>query len=90
VDRGISVEQLDAGLNRYLLMNDYSGRSYHDADLVPLFETLVEFATFDEMFFVEGGDEIGNSLVIAKRADMNSQLLSLCARHAPPAQGQSP
>ena len=89
MEPGDSLEEADAGLNHYLLVNDYSGRSYRDADLLPCFETLVEFSTFYEMFFVEGGGELGISVVIAKRADMDSELLALCARHATPAQQHS-
>ena len=90
VDPGDSLEVVDAGLNHYLLVNDYSGRDYSDPDFIPCFETLLEHPTFYEMFFVEGGGELGISVVIPKLADVNSELLALCARHAIPATEQSP
>ena len=90
VELGDTLEEVDAELNHYLLVDDYSGRSYLDAGFVPCFETLLEHPTFYEMFFVEGGGELGISVVIPKLADVNSELLALCARHAIPATEQSP
>ena len=89
VELGDTLEEVDTELNHYLLMDDYSGRTYVDAGFVPCFETVVEHPTLYEMFFVEGGGELGISVLIPKQAGMNTELLALCARHATPATEQS-
>lgn len=82
VEPGDTLADVDAALNHQLLLNDYSGRRYVDAGFIPCFETLIEHPTFYEMFFVEGGGEVGISVVIPKSPDIDAELLALCVRHA--------
>lgn len=86
VEPGDTLQEVDAAMNHQLLVNDYSGRRYTEDGFIPCFETLVEFATFYEMFFVEGGGEVGTSVVIPKMPEVDPELLALCIRHAEPAQ----
>ena len=80
VEPGDTLEELDAALYHQLLVNDYSGRRYDDAGFIPCFETLLEHPTFYEMFLVEGGGEVGISVLIPKSPETDQEILALCVR----------
>ena len=82
VERGDTLATVDAAMDHRFLVNAYSGKRYGEADFAPCFETLQEHQTFYEMFFIEGGGELGISVVIPRRPDIDPSLLAMCAQHA--------
>ena len=78
VEPGDTIAELDAALHHQLLVDHYSGRRYEDSGFIPCFETLLEHTTFYEMFFVEGGGEVGISVLIPKSPTTDPAILAMC------------
>lgn len=54
-----TLATVDAAMDHNFLVNAYSGKHYGEAGFMPCYETLQGYQTFYEMFFVEGGGELG-------------------------------
>lgn len=83
VEPGDTLATVDAAMEHHFLTNYYSGKRFGEPGFAPCYETLQKFQTFYEMFFVEGGGEMGISLVIPRRPEIDPALLALCARGEP-------
>ena len=84
VEPGDTLAIVDQAFDNHFLTNHYSGKSYGQPGFAPCFETVQEYETFYEMFFVEGGGELGISLVVPRRPGVDPALLSLCAKSVIP------
>ena len=77
-----TLATVDVAMDHQFLVNAYSGKRYGDDGFAPGFETLQAYQTFYEMFFIEGGGELGISVVIPRQPDIDPSLLAMCAQHA--------
>lgn len=90
VEPGDTLQALDIALDSKLLVNLYSGKKFGEPGFAPCFETLDEYETFYEMFFILSDDGFGLAVLVPKQPDIDAEVLSLCARYASPAEGGLP
>ena len=85
VEVGDSLEALDEKLEHKLLDNPYGRRKYGEEGFRLCAETLDQYPTFFEIFFIEG-DEVGITVLVPKAAGIDADLLALCTEFSNPAQ----
>ena len=90
IEPGDTLQTIDTAMNGCFLTNHYSGRRLGDPGFQPCFETLEEYATVYEMLFIQSDEGHALVILIPKAAEIDSELLALCARYATPAEELAP
>ena len=85
VEVGDTLAALDEQLDHKLLDNPYGRRRYGEEGFRLCAETLDQYPTFFEIFFIEG-DEMGITVLVPKASGIDAELLALCAEFSNPAQ----
>jgi hypothetical protein len=85
VEPGDSLETIDEAMDGQFLTNHYSGKQHGQPGFKPCCETLEEYPTFYEMFFIQSDEGFGVAVLVPKRPDIDPQILALCAQFATPA-----
>ena len=77
VEQGDTLAALDEQLDHKLLDNPYGRRRYGEEGFRLCAETLDQYPTFFEIFFIEGG-EVGITVLVPKTAGIDRELIALC------------
>jgi hypothetical protein len=88
VEVGDTLAALDEQLDHKLLDNPYGRRKYGEEGFRLCAETLDQYPTFFEIFFIEG-DEVGITVLVPKAPGIDAELLALCAEFSSPMQALS-
>ena len=88
VEQGDTLEALDKQLDDKLLDNSYGRRRYGEKGLRLCAETLDQYPSIFEIFFI-GGNEVGITVLVPKAAGIDRELLALCEQFSSPSQGLS-
>jgi hypothetical protein len=89
VEPGDTLHTIDDAMDGCFLTNHYSRRQLGDPEFVPCFETLEEHSTFYEVLFIQSDEGHALLILVPKRAGIDPELLSLCAKYATPAESPS-
>lgn len=85
VEPGDTLHTIDEAMDGQFLTNYYSGKQYGQPGFKPCCETLEEYPSFFEMFFVLSDEGLGLAVIVPKLSTTNQKLLSLCSQFSTPA-----
>ena len=88
VEQGDSLEALDEQLEHKLLDNPYGQRRYGEEGFRLCAETVDQYPTFFEIFFIEG-NEVGITVLVPNAPGIDAELLALCTQFSSPSQALS-